>query len=234
MDTESHRDRIIFDLDGVLLDSESDLDWLEEAICAALEDLGVKPTRENIEKLYPDRLKEFHRTVRFFPHSPEKVWEIRDKYYTEKKLSMIEKGKMRPFPDVDLIRRLRDNYTLGIISNSPQVVVEKFVQRYGYTDTFTACVGRGSGINDLSRIKPSPYLYQRFVEQIGDGTSWYIGDSELDRKFAVNAGMRFILLRRDQTNPRDKKGFQDKPGNKTEFKGEMMFDNMQRLIDFFL
>jgi len=195
----SDEERIVFDLDGVLLNSEEDFDWLDEALICALKELGIEDTPENVEKLYPGKLRDFRHVVRKFSHKPEIIWQVRDKHYVDKKISMIEKGNMRPFDDVDLIWELKDRYTLGIISNSPQIVVDKFVQSYGYSDLFVFWLGRGSEMSDLNKIKPHPYLYDKMVEQIGEGPTWYVGDRDLDEEFAQNTGMKFVLVSRNGT-----------------------------------
>lgn len=207
-----NQERIVFDLDGVLLNSEEDLDWLDEALRCALKELDIEDTPENVKKLYPGRVSEFRRVVRGFSHKPEIIWQVRDKHYVDKKVSMIEKGNMCPFDDVDSLRELKDRYILGIISNSPQIVVEEFVQSYSYSDFFSFWLGRGSKLSDLNKIKPHPYLYNKMIEQIGEGLTWYVGDRDLDEEFAQNTGMKFLLVSRNSTG----------------------FANLRQLVDYFL
>ncbi|MFB6291341.1 MAG: HAD family hydrolase [Candidatus Bipolaricaulia bacterium] len=190
-------DKIIFDLDGVLLDSETNLDWLNRALSRALEELGMPVTGENIEKLYPGGLREFETAVRDFPAPPEKVWKVRDKHYIEEKLKLIYEGDLKPFSDVDSLERLTDEYSLGVISNSPDEVVDRFIRYYRLDDLFEAWVGRGSELNSIKDIKPDPHLFGRLKEKMGDGRFWYVGDREVDREFAVNTGMEFLHLTRN-------------------------------------
>lgn len=189
--------KVIFDLDGVLLDSETNLDWLDRAMERALEELDAPLTRKNIEKLYPGGLQDFETAVRDFPFSPEKVWKIRDKHYVAEKLEMIDGGELQPFPDVNSLEKLQGDYSLGVISNSPDEVVDRFIKAYDLEHLFAAWVGRDSHLESLTEIKPDPHLFHRLKEEIGDGQFWYVGDREVDRRFAENTGMDFLHLTRD-------------------------------------
>ena len=191
-----NKKKVIFDLDGVLLDSESNLDWLNRAIENALEELGIPVNRENIEKLFPGDLQVFEAEVKNFPHSPEKIWKIRDKHYVKEKLEMIDAGDLKPFSDVNSLTKLRSVYSMGVISNSPYEVVDRFVRAHDLEDFFEAWVGRGTHLNSLKKIKPAPYLFHKLKKRIGDGRFHYVGDREVDRKFAENTGMEFIHLTR--------------------------------------
>ncbi|MCF7890556.1 HAD hydrolase-like protein [Candidatus Bipolaricaulota bacterium] len=188
---------VIFDLDGVLLDSETNLDWLDRAMKRALEEMDVLITRKNIERLYPGDLQYFETAVKDFPFSPDKVWEIRDKHYVAEKLEMIDRGELRPFSDVSSLDRLRPLYSLGVISNSPGEVVDRFVKAYDLEDLFETWVGRDSDLESLGEIKPDPHLFHRLKKETGDGKFWYVGDREVDRMFAENTGMEFLHLTRN-------------------------------------
>ncbi len=189
--------KIVFDLDGVLLDSEADLDWLDRAISKALKEIGAPVNRVNIKKLYPGELRDFGELVQDFPATPEEVWRIRDKYYIAEKLRMMDEGKLKPFPDVEELYRLQNDFYLGIISNSPGVVVDRFVEDYRLEDLFRAWIGRGSELSDLKKIKPATHFSRVIREEMGQGQYIYVGDRESDKEFAENSGMEFIYLTRD-------------------------------------
>ena len=46
-----------FDLDGVLLDSESDLAWLDRGLDSALDEIDVPATAEHRRRLYPGQVR---------------------------------------------------------------------------------------------------------------------------------------------------------------------------------
>jgi len=189
---------VIFDLDGVLLDSESDLAWLNRALKRALKELGVPPTEDNLGKLYPGGLEEFEESVREFPGTPDEIWRVRDKFYVGEKVSMIEKGELKPFSDVPYLAKLTPEYSLGIISNSPAEVVDLFLKEYDLAGLFQAWIGRGSRLKDLKRIKPNSYFFEEIKRDMGEGQYWYVGDRQSDAEFAENSGINFLYLTRNQ------------------------------------
>ena len=198
-----HKNKVIFDLDGVLLDSETNLDWLDRALKRALKELGIQITPENLSTLYPGGLQDFETSVKDLSVPAEKIWRIRDKHYVKEKLNMIRKGSLGPFSDVDHLEKLLPAYTLAVISNSPREVVDTFVRTYNMENVFDAWTGRGSRLESLKKIKPHPHLFTKLKEKIGDGQFWYVGDREVDRKFAENTGMEFLHL------TRNREGFKD-------------------------
>ncbi|MFP4135945.1 MAG: HAD family hydrolase [Candidatus Acetothermia bacterium] len=191
------KERVVFDLDGVLLDSESDLSWLDRAFRKALKEFGVEPTEDNLKKLYPGEVENLEKGVKNFPATPAEVWDTRDRYYVSEKLEMIEAGELRPFPDVQYLGDLKGKYQLGIISNSPSEVVGSFLEKYELRELFRAWVGRATGLEGLRRIKPHPRPFQELKREMGAGPYTYVGDRESDRKFAERTGMDFLHLTRD-------------------------------------
>jgi len=191
------KDKVVFDLDGVLLDSETNLGWLDRALINALDELDIPVTRENVEKLYPGGLQDFEKAVKEFSLPPDRVWKVRDKYYVNEKLEMMTSGKLRPYPDVKSLHKLKEEYSLGIISNSPAEVVDRFVRKYELESLFQAWVGRGSELADLAKIKPATPLFKKLKREMGGGKYLYVGDREVDEEFAENAGMSFLYLRRN-------------------------------------
>jgi phosphoglycolate phosphatase len=188
---------LIFDLDGVLLDSETDLSWLTDALERTLGEFDVPATDEAITALGPTRVRDFESVAEAFGVDTETLWEVRNRNYLAAKVRAIEEGSLRPFPDVERLRDLRPRHDLHVISNSPQEVVETFVVRYDLDDLFEVRVGRGSALDDLSRLKPDEYLFERFAAEVeaveGDGEAYlYVGDSESDWEFARNVGIPYV------------------------------------------
>lgn len=189
--------KLVFDLDGVLLDSENDLRWLDNAINKTLEEIGLAKTPCNMEKLYPGNIRNYLSSLKDSGIDYRPVWEIRNRNYTEEKIKWIRKGRLKPFSDVEELYRLRPYFDLSIISNSPQAVVDAFIETNNYADLFEAGVGRGSTYEALKYIKPHSYLYKILKEKVGGGNFTYVGDTETDREFTKRVGVNFLYLNRD-------------------------------------
>lgn len=189
----------VFDLDGVLLDSETDLSWLDRALSATLRAFDLPVTDANKRRLYPANVPEFERVARELDLDPQELWSVRNDVYTREKVAAIEQGELTPFPDVESLHHLSGDRDLHVISNSPQEVVEAFVSTYEYDGLFSVRIGRGTALEDLECMKPDPHFYRRLVDRTGDeeGPYVYVGDRETDRQFAANTGMEYIHLPRD-------------------------------------
>lgn len=191
---------LVFDLDGVLLDSESDLSWLDRALDAAIAELDLPDNDAVRGALYPPTVEGFHALADRYGHDPDRLWTVRNDHYVREKLAAIESGELQPFDDVPVIGELPAEYDRHILSNSPAVVVTSFVAMYDYEDWFDIRLGRDEEFASVSRLKPDPYLYERLDDQLTDRrTRVYIGDTESDRAFAEATGMRFVHLTRDSS-----------------------------------
>ena len=183
--------QLVFDLDGVLLDSESDLDWLWDALDNTLEAIGKPTTPANRERLAPGNLRNIYQVAEDWDVAATELWRIRNDHYLDAKLGAIQSGTIRPFDDVRLIEELSDDPT-HIISNSPQAVVEAFVATNGFDELFDVRLGRGDELDWLDRLKPARYFYDELVSTNGMTDDYlYVGNAETDRAFAETTGMGY-------------------------------------------
>lgn len=190
---------LVFDLDGVLLDSESDLGWLERALDAALDELGVPANGSAREALFPPTVEGIHAVAAELDLAADRLWRVRNDHYVRGKCEAIESGELEPFADVGSLYELAPRHDLHIISNSPTVVVDAFVETYGFDDLFGVRLGRREELEALARLKPDPHLYHQLVDRLGSATpDAYVGDADTDRAFAAATGMRYVHLTRDE------------------------------------
>lgn len=194
--------KVGFDLDGVLLDSPADLSWLDRGLDAALEELGFERTDAHRRKLYPDALDDLEAVATEFGVSPDRLWDVRTRQYTESKVRAITTGEIRPFEDIDAIDRLSEE-TLFCVSNSPQAVVDAFFETTDLRANFDVIVGRGQSFSALERCKPEPSMFDPVEGELGDGEYVYVGDRESDRTFAARTGMGYVHLDRRERSLAD-------------------------------
>ena len=187
----------VFDLDGVLLDSESDLTWLYTALEKTLKHLGIEASEENLMKIHSKNVHRFNEMSIELDVKAEDLWETRNREYIKKKIRAMKNRTIKPFSDVDCLYKLKGKYGLSIVSNSPQEIVDFFIEEFNYTDLFDCGIGRGGNLIDLKKIKPNSHLLERLKKRIQNEKLIYIGDSENDRDFAKNTGMWFVFLSRE-------------------------------------
>jgi len=145
-------------------------------------------------KLSTLNLYKFDKISEEFGVKPLDMWEIRNKNYIKEKIKAMKNREIFPFPDVKSLYRLKDIYGLSIVSDSPQEIVDFFIKEFGYKDLFECSVGRGTNLEDLEKMKPSPLALARLLENIQHEKLTYVGDSEKDHEFAEKTHMGFIFL----------------------------------------
>jgi len=206
---------LLFDLDGVLLDSESDVSWLEISIQKTLSHFHIPFTDENMSHLHFENVEKFREISKNLGIDQEVLWPIRNKYYIDEKLYAMKQRIIQPFQDVQSIYQLKDNFIFGIISNSPQIIVDFFVSEFGFSDLFSINIGRGNTIWDIEHLKPDLFLFTKIKKQNDTIEFLYVGDRESDREFAKMANMKYYHLNR-------------------EFKEPGSFSNFSELVTFLL
>lgn len=194
---------LLFDLDGVLLDSESNLEWLNKALIKTLHKMNVPETNDNIMKIHSQNITNFPVICKQFNKDPEEFWNVRNSFYIEEKNKAMINKSITAFDDVKDLYKLKGKYVMDILSNSPQEVVNLFVNINNFDDLFEELIGRGKSFQDLLKIKPHPFLFKQFMKKRPLSQSFnviYVGDQESDRQFAEKTGMKFLYLRRNHGN----------------------------------
>ena len=177
----------VFDLDGVLVDSEPVWEEVRRAFVAGnggtwqpdtqsrlmgmstgewaayLRELGVEMTPERIAGEVIDRMAERYRDgVPLLPGA------------------------------VEAVRRLSDHLTLGLASSSPRRLIDVVLDAAGLTECFAATVST----EEVPRGKPAPDGYLEAARRIGvePGACVAVEDSSNGLRSAYAAGLRVIAI----------------------------------------
>ncbi|MFP4589726.1 MAG: HAD family hydrolase [Candidatus Bipolaricaulota bacterium] len=196
---EVRYDQVSFDLDGVLLDSEdySPEGWIKRAFSQCLRELGHGVTDEKIELILIGKLQgSLDQVSQKLEVCPETLWKTREKYLLDEKERALRTQEIEAYPDIDLLHDLADRYQLTIVSNSPQRIVDVFVEKYDLTTIIECAIGRASTLRGFQRTKPHPYLLKQMLQRTESQHSLYVGDRDTDREAAAQSQMDFIRLDR--------------------------------------
>ncbi|NDP22019.1 MAG: HAD family hydrolase [Paludibacter sp.] len=180
---------LIFDLDGTLLDTVTDL---AASTNYALTQCNF-PTHElsayklfignGINNLFERALPKGEKTA-------ENIWEMRKhflEFYGEHSTELTV-----PFPGIsELLQKLQSaGFKLAVASNKYQQGTETLIQRFFPEIQFTAVFGQREGIP----VKPDPTIVHDIlaIAMVQPSEVMYIGDSGVDMQTANNAGVDAI------------------------------------------
>jgi HAD superfamily hydrolase (TIGR01509 family) len=180
-------DAVIFDLDGVLLDSEP---LHEEVARAVLAECGVADVDPDdyVGMTTLDSFAAICR-ARALPHDPVEL----DARYTGRVIPLL-RARARPLPGVpDVPRALRARgLRLAVASSSRMEVIEATLDGLGVRGLFDAVVSAA----DLPRGKPAPDVFLEAARRLAvpPETCVVVEDSERGVQAARAAGMRCVAV----------------------------------------
>lgn len=180
------RRAVIFDLDGVLVDSE---DLHVDAWKVLFAQEGIEATEAEFDAGIGMVDTEWIRGVlvrRGLPVDLEWWRDAKRGVFRE-----ILAANIRPYPGVaPLVHRLHVEFRLGVASNSWHENIETVLAGLG----LGACFGSVVGLDDVTHHKPHPEAYLRSSELLGVPPAWctVVEDSRLGIQAAKAAGMRCI------------------------------------------
>jgi len=180
---------ILFDFDGVLVDSEPvHFACWQEILKAFGLDLDWKTYSEHGIGV-TDRLLLARLCQQVNP--PLELERLTAEYPRKKELFRLRMLERQPFsPEVlELLAQLRD-YRLAVVTSSGQSEVEPILERAGVRDYFRAAVYSG----DVKQHKPSPEPYLLAVRKLGVKTALVVEDSDAGEASARAAGLDVLRI----------------------------------------
>ena len=190
--------RIVFDLDGTLIDSAPDIQNIANA---SLSKIDVAPiSLEETHSFIGEGIQSFVERMR-------KSRDVSDKY---QKLLLDEMtaryetavGLTVMYPGVlEALATLAQSHQLGICTNKlyrPSIAILNHLKIEHYFQTVWG------GDNSLAR-KPNPAPLKAAFDDLGSGFCIYVGDSEIDAETAQRAKVPFVLFTKGyRKNPIEK------------------------------
>ncbi len=179
---------VVFDLDGVLVDSEHAWDTARRAVVA--ESGGSwrpEATRAMMGMSAPEWSRYLHDELGA-RLSPEEI--------NERVVGRLLESYERELPllpgAVPAVRRLGDRWTLGLASSANRPVIDAVLSGAGLTGEFAATV---SG-EEVRRGKPAPDVYLAVLDKLGaqPRSSAAIEDSTNGLRAAAAAGMAVVAV----------------------------------------
>jgi HAD superfamily hydrolase (TIGR01509 family) len=180
---------VIFDMDGVIVDSEP---YSMQALIDTLRLYGIEPTAEDLRRSYGRRIRDDF--VDYFARYRVTADVNIAMAHKEARYYHLATGHLQPFPGVrSLLTRLRDQgYRLALASSGDRVKVAFGMQALKLNGTFEAVV---SG-NDVTHSKPAPEIYMMAAQRLGVApvACVAIEDAPAGVEAAKRAGMRCIAV----------------------------------------
>ncbi len=182
--------RVVFDLDGTLVDSVADL---AAAVNRMLADTGADPlplatvqrfVGNGLPKLVERAMR--HRDLSADRHAD--LTRITLAYYNA---ASVEKTTVYPgIPEA--LRQLRDmGCAMGVCTNKPEAPARYILEVLDLLPFFGSVMGGDT----LNIRKPDPAHLHACFEALTDvGPCIYVGDSEVDAETAKRAGVPFLLF----------------------------------------
>jgi HAD superfamily hydrolase (TIGR01509 family) len=179
-------DSILFDFDGVLLDSEP-VHWA----CwrEVLLPLGVSLEWE----FYRERCIGIDDRLMLQMMADGRDWrELWERYPAKRELFRARMIAAPPFPEglAGLLEELRGGYRMAIVSSSACSEIEPLLERAGLRGYFETIVGGG----DVQHHKPAPEPYLLAAKRLGVQAPLVLEDSEAGMASARAAGFAVVRV----------------------------------------
>lgn len=192
MTMESAECGVIFDLDGVLIDSEG---LYYRAYSEVLRPYGVTVSREEYEHYWiaqgngPEYIVEKYH----LPVSPDELRQLRSPVY----LQLLESEvKLMPYVE-EALSRLMPHFSLTVATNSNREHLDAVLRRMGITQFFPMTVAR----QDYRQAKPQPDAFTTAAAKLHlpPDRCVVIEDTYKGVTAAVGAGIRCIAVPNEYT-----------------------------------
>lgn len=194
----------IFDMDGVIIDSEP---IHAKAKMATLREYGITLSAEELEldKYVGRSAKSFWVDMKVrFPEIFTEEWQVMAGKKYEKYMDILNNdASIKAIPGLpELLQRLKDKgYKIGLGSSSVRPMVNNVLTRFGIIDYFDALT---TG-DEVEHAKPDPAIYLLAAQKLGlePEACTVVEDAASGVKAAKSAGMQCIAVRNPNSGQQD-------------------------------
>ena len=179
---------VIFDLDGVLLESEEVWDTVREEL---VRERGGRYDAEVQRAMMGMSSLEWSRYLHDVAGVPDEPEEINAEVMRRMLAAYGERLPLLPGA-VDAVRRLGERFPLGLASSSNRVLIDRVLETAGVAALFRATVSS----EEVAQGKPAPDVYLETARQLGvaPGLCAAVEDSHGGIRSAHAAGMRVVAI----------------------------------------
>ena len=175
---------VIFDMDGVLLDTERIWGLAEARLCRSYgASYGPDDEAATLGRLSLEACRHYARRFGLVESDAARL----ERELVEMMCEELE-GEVPPLPGArELVERLTGRVGLGVASNSRRVIVTRAIERSGLAEAFGVLVSA----DDVSRPKPAPELYLAACERlaVSPTDALALEDSPVGATAALAAGL---------------------------------------------
>jgi HAD superfamily hydrolase (TIGR01509 family) len=190
-------DAVVFDMDGVLIDSEQVWDEVRREL--ARERRRPWPesaTRDMMGMSSPEWSRHLHEVVGL-PEPPEEI----NREVVARMLRRYAEGPPWLPGAVEAVRRIAERWPLGLASSSNRELIDGVLEAGGLSESFRATVSS----EEVARGKPAPGVYLEAARRLGVAPerAAAIEDSHNGIRSAKAAGMRVLAIPNPHFPPGD-------------------------------
>jgi phosphoglycolate phosphatase len=183
------RARIVFDLDGTLIDSAPDIQGVANRLIAPH---GAQITLEQTHSFIGNGVAVFIERMLAAVALPGSLHADLLPKFKEAYLTAVDLTTIYPLARETLESLRTQGHSLGICTNKPIAPCDAVLDHLTLAPLFDTVWGGDS----LPVHKPDPAPLHAAFDALGSGPVIYVGDSEVDAQTAVNAGVPFLLFTR--------------------------------------
>lgn len=178
----------IFDMDGVIIDSEPLHFQVEQDVCKKY---GVELAEKELESYVGTRARDMWQQIKKTHGATFEVSAVLNEA-NKRKQAYVVSGKVEPISGIkELLAALKNNgYRIGLASSSPRPFIEAVLNSFGISDYFDVVM---SG-EEVANGKPAPDVYRETAEKLGvqPDACTVLEDAAHGVQAALAAGMRVI------------------------------------------